>query len=227
MSSDLIGRSTSTRASPSERLGPRTGTSICDQLHPLHHSTTTPDFAHHRAPRASRRQSQTPYPNSPQHRRVRDRAPLFPGPLSRCVRLLMSTTRHLRTASQPRQQRVHATRRVADCVLGLYPVPDLSRCTESPRGHLLGQFPLLLNTQIARLTCLPSCERAPPPRLPLCTSAPTSEPFAHAPPPLSPPHRAANPTVPAIVHEAEFAECCPFVPGRLPSASPAYPLYAN
>ena len=149
-------RSTSTPASPSERLGPRTGTSICTPTAPaappsLHDDPRlcAPSPA---APRASRRQSQTPYPNSPQHRRVRDRAPLFPGPLSRCVRLLMSTTRHLRTASQPRQQRVHAARRVADCVLGLYPVPDLSRCTESSRGHLLGQLPLLLNTQIARLT---------------------------------------------------------------------------
>ena len=86
-----------------------------------------------------------------QHRRVRDRAPLFPTfvPLRHAFHEYHEAPSDCIPTSPAA---CTAARRVADCRTRTLPVPDLSRCTESSRGHLLGQFPLLLNTQIARLT---------------------------------------------------------------------------
>ena len=63
----------------------------------------------------------------------------------------MTGSRYPAAASQPPEQPVHAARRVADSVLTLYPVPDLSSRTESPRRHLIYQLPLLPGAQKARL----------------------------------------------------------------------------
>ncbi len=67
----------------------------------------------------------------------------------------MTAPRNLRAASQPLKQTVDAARLVAHSILGLYPVPDLSRCLESPARHLLGQLPLLIWAQKPRLA--PAC----------------------------------------------------------------------
>ena len=67
----------------------------------------------------------------------------------------MTAPRNLRAASQPLKQTVDAARLVAHSILGLYPVPDLSRCLESPARHLLGQLPLLTWAQKPRFA--PAC----------------------------------------------------------------------
>ena len=67
----------------------------------------------------------------------------------------MTGPRNLRAASQPLKQTVDAARLVAHSILGLYPVPDLSRCLESPARHLLGQLPLLIWAQKPRFA--PAC----------------------------------------------------------------------
>ena len=67
----------------------------------------------------------------------------------------MTAPRNLRAASQPLKQTVDAARLVAHSILGLYPVPDLSGCLESPARHLLGQLPLLIWAQKPRLA--PAC----------------------------------------------------------------------
>ena len=67
----------------------------------------------------------------------------------------MTAPRNLRAASQPLKQTVDAARLVAHSILGLYPVPDLSGCLESPARHLLGQLPLLIWAQKPRLA--PTC----------------------------------------------------------------------
>ena len=71
----------------------------------------------------------------------------------------MTAPRNLRAASQPLKQTVDAARLVAHSILGLYPVPDLSRCLESPARHLLGQLPLLIWAQKPRLA--PACHIVP------------------------------------------------------------------
>ena len=71
----------------------------------------------------------------------------------------MTAPRNLRAASQPLKQTVDAARLVAHSILGLYPVPDLSRCLESPARHLLGQLPLLIWAQKPRLA--PACHLVP------------------------------------------------------------------
>ena len=71
----------------------------------------------------------------------------------------MTASRNLRAASQPLKQTVDAARLVAHSILGLYPVPDLSGCLESPARHLLGQLPLLIWAQKPRLA--PACHLVP------------------------------------------------------------------
>ena len=86
-------------------------------------------------------------------------APFFHVVLRTYVCLLMTAPRNLRAASQPLKQTVDAARLVAHSILGLYPVPDLSRCLESPARHLLGQLPLLIWAQKPRLA--PACHLVP------------------------------------------------------------------
>ena len=71
----------------------------------------------------------------------------------------MTAPRNLRAASQPLKQTVDAARLVAHSILGLYPVPDLSGCLESPARHLLDQLPLLIWAQKPRLA--PACHLVP------------------------------------------------------------------
>ena len=145
-------RSNSTTACPSERLPPGTGTSTCRPSAladaPSLHDGPTPCGPSPATPLASHRQSQRP----------RTHARSGKGATS-------TTPAHLRLPSHdgpsepsgciPLKQTVDAARLVAHSILGLYPVPDLSRCLESPARHLLGQLPLLIWAQKPRFA--PAC----------------------------------------------------------------------
>ena len=121
---------------------------------------------------------------------------------------------------------VDAARLVAHSILGLYPVPDLSGCLESPARHLLGQLPLLIWAQKPRLA--PACHLAGTALLP------------GAPPLSIPAHpRLYRPVVhshscrrltelpsrtgPATVHGVVYEGQRHVLPGRLPSVPPVYP----
>ena len=154
----------------------------------------------------------------------------------------MTAPRDLRAASQPLKKTVDAARLVAHSILGFYPVPDLSRRSESPTRHLLGQLPFFICAQKTRFAPashlvvltgrLPSAPPVYPPtallqHLPLYTSPPTSAPSGSGLPQLSPPHRAASPTGPATVHGVKYEGQCHVLTGRLPSAPPVYPPDSN